>query len=82
MWATDDLKLRRTGSVKRTMRVSVRVCACAQVWAMDDLKCMRTLKGHDGAVTGVGLLPGGIPCSGSEEGTVMVSAGPSQRLLA
>lgn len=39
---------------------------------MDDLKCMRTLRGHDTAITGVVLLPGGMLASCSEDGTIQV----------
>ncbi|GFH25961.1 uncharacterized protein HaLaN_24018, partial [Haematococcus lacustris] len=52
------------------------VSGCSQaglkVWSMDELKCSRSLRGHEGAITGVGILGHGMVVSGGEDGHIKV----------
>ncbi|KAF5827248.1 WD40-repeat-containing domain protein [Dunaliella salina] len=41
-----------------------------KLWSMDDLKCRRTLRGHEGPITGALLTQSGIPVTSSEDGRV------------
>ncbi|EFJ47152.1 hypothetical protein VOLCADRAFT_92304 [Volvox carteri f. nagariensis] len=50
--------------------VSGCVGSVVKLWSMDDLRCRRTLRGHEGAVRSCCLLPTGIPVSGAEDGLV------------
>lgn len=52
--------------------VSGDTSSIVKLWGMDDLRCRRTLRGHEGAVTCVGLLANGIPLSGSEDSTIKI----------
>jgi hypothetical protein len=55
-----------------------------RVWNVDTGACMRTLSGHKGSVTGVGVLPGGLLVSASMDRTVRVwdaDVGSCERVL-
>jgi hypothetical protein len=67
-----------------TRAVSGAADGDVRVWNVDTGACMRTLSGHKGSVTGVGVLPGGLLVSASMDRTVRVwdaDVGSCERVL-